>query len=138
MKEDYESWRTFFTWLKQRGLKGVRLIVGDKCLGILESIPELFPEVKYQRCTVHFYRNVFSTTSRNRMKEVAMLLKAIHAQECKKSALEKAQQVAARLRKMKLSSAAKKVEDSIHETLTYMVFHHNIGLVFALITRLSG
>lgn len=122
MKEDCESWKTFFTWLKKRGLKGVKLIVGDKCLGMLESIPQVFPDAKYQRCTVHFYRNIFSVTPKNRMKEVSMLLKAIHSQECKKSALEKAQQVATRLREMKLSSAAKKVEDDIQETLTYMDF----------------
>ena len=122
MKEDRESWRTFFVWLKERGLSGVRLIIGDKCLGMLESIPEVFPDAKYQRCTVHFYRNIFSATPRNKMKEVSMLLKAIHAQECKVSAKEKAKQVADKLRKMKLTSAAKKVEDGIEETLTYMDF----------------
>lgn len=122
MKEDKDSWRSFFVWLKERGLKGVRLIVGDKCLGMLESIPEVFPDAKYQRCTVHFYRNIFSATPRNRMKEVAMMLKAIHAQECKEAAREKAEQVATKLREMKLSSAAKKVEDGIEETLTYMDF----------------
>ena len=122
MKEDRESWRTFFVWLKERGLAGVRLIIGDKCLGMLESIPEVFPDAKYQRCTVHFYRNIFSATPRNKMKEVSMLLKAIHAQECKASAKEKAKQVSDKLREMKLASAAKKVEDGIEETLTYMDF----------------
>lgn len=122
MKEDRESWRTFFVWLKERGLAGVRLMIGDKCLGMLESIPEVFPDAKYQRCTVHFYRNIFSATPRNKMKEVSMLLKAIHAQECKTSAKEKAKQVADKLREMKLTSAAKKVEDGIEETLTYMDF----------------
>ncbi|RFZ79068.1 IS256 family transposase [Lacrimispora amygdalina] len=122
MKEDRESWRAFFVWLKERGLAGVRLIIGDKCLGMLESIPEVFPDAKYQRCTVHFYRNIFSATPRNKMKEVSMLLKAIHAQECKTSAKEKAKQVADKLREMKLTSAAKKVEDGIEETLTYMDF----------------
>ncbi|WP_394523286.1 IS256 family transposase [Lacrimispora sp. JR3] len=122
MKEDRESRRTFFVWLKERGLAGVRLMIGDKCLGMLESIPEVFPDAKYQRCTVHFYRNKFSATPRNKMKEVSMLLKAIHAQECKTSAKEKAKQVADKLREMKLTSAAKKVEDGIEETLTYMDF----------------
>lgn len=56
------------------------------------------------------------------MKEVSMLLKAIHAQECKTSAKDKAKQAADKLREMKLTSAAKKVEDGIEETLTYMDF----------------
>ena len=120
MKEDHESWKNFFVWLKGRGLKGVRLIIGDKCLGMLESIPEVFPEARYQRCTVHFYRNVFTVTPRTKMRTVAMMLKAIHAQESRKSAREKAASVARQLREMKLSAAAQKVEESIKETLTYM------------------
>ena len=83
MKEDKESWRSFFVWLKERGLTGVRLVIGDKNLGMLETIPEVFPDACYQRCTVHFYRNIFSVTPRNKMKAVAMMLKAIDAQESK-------------------------------------------------------
>lgn len=49
---------------QERGLKGVKLIIGDKCLGMLEAIPETFPDAKYQRCTVHFYRNVFTVVPR--------------------------------------------------------------------------
>lgn len=51
-----------------------------------------------------------------------MMLKAIHAQESNAAAREKAVQVAAKLREMKLSSVAKKLEDGIDETLTYMEF----------------
>ena len=122
MKEDHESWKNFFLWLKERGLSGVRLIVGDKNLGMLETIGEVFPEAKYQRCIVHFYRNVFTAVPRGKVRTVAMMLKAIHAQENKKAAREKAEQAARSLRQMKLSAAAKKVEDSIEETLTFMNF----------------
>ena len=58
MTEDKASWLSFFQWLKGRRLNGAKLIVGDKCLGMLEAAGEVFPEAKYQRCTVHFYRNV--------------------------------------------------------------------------------
>lgn len=122
MKEDKDSWRTFFVWLKERGLDGVRLIIGDKNLGMLETIPEVFPDARYQRCTVHFYRNIFSVTPRNRMKAVSMMLKAIHSQESKEAARAKAAQVAEKLKEMKLSAAAKKLQDGIEETLTYMDF----------------
>ena len=100
-------------------MDGVKLIVGDKCLGMLEAVGEVFPEAKYQRCTVHFYRNVFSVVPRSKVKHVAKMLKAIHAQENKKAAHEKARAVIAELREMKLKEAAKKVEDGIEETLTY-------------------
>ena len=56
------------------------------------------------------------------MSEVAAMLKAIHAQEDLQSAREKAKQVTDKLRSMKLAEAAKKVEASIEETLTYMKF----------------
>ena len=122
LKEDKESWTNFLVWLKERGLKGVKMIVGDKCLGMCESVNEVFPEAKYQRCTVHFYRNVFSATPRNRMREVTRMLKAIHAQESKEAARKKSRDVVEQLRAMKLKEAAKKVEDGIEETLTYMDF----------------
>ena len=130
MKEDRESWLNFFTWLKGRGLAGVRLIIGDKCLGMLESIPVVFPEAKYQRCTVHFYRNVFTVTPKAKMKQVTLMLKAIHAQESKEAVQEKAVSIAAKLREMKLLSAAKKVEESVGETLTYMDFPRQLAAQF--------
>jgi transposase-like protein len=122
MKEDKASWLEFFQWLKSRGLEGVRLIIGDKCLGMLEAAAEVFPQAKYQRCTVHFYRNVFSVVPRSRMKTVAKMLKAIHAQESKAASREKARQVAEALREMKLKEAAAKVETGIEETLSYADF----------------
>ena len=93
------------------------MVVGDKCLGMLEAVGEVFPEAKYQRCTVHFYRNVFSVTPRSKVKLVAKILKAIHAQESKKAAREKVKAVVEELKE-----AAKKVEDGIEETLTYCDF----------------
>lgn len=122
MKEDKESWKNFLIWLKGRGLNGVRLLIGDKSLGMCEAVAEVFPEARYQRCTVHFYRNVFSATPRSRLREVTRMLKAIHAQESKEAARKKAKDVIEQLRAMKLKEAAKKVEDGIEETLTYMEF----------------
>ena len=122
MKEDAESWKSFLVRLKERGLEGVKLMVGDKCLGMCNAVAEVFPEAKYQRCTVHFYRNVFSVTPRKHTREVSRMLKAIHAQESKEAARKKAKDVVEQLRAMKLKEAAKKVEDGIEETLTYMDF----------------
>ncbi len=122
MKEDKESWKDFLRSLRERGLKGVQLVIGDKCQGMCESVTEIFPKAKYQRCSVHFFRNVFSVVPRIKGKEVARMLKAIHAQEDKSAALEKAAQVAEKLKEMKLTKAAEKVTAGIAETLTYMDF----------------
>ena len=122
LKEDLESWKNFFVWLKSRGLDGVKLVIGDKALGMVESIGQVFPEAKYQRCTVHFYRNVLSSVPHQKIGSVAKMLKAIHAQEDKAAAREKAVQVVQKLQAMKLRKAAKVVEVGFEETLTFMSF----------------
>ena len=122
MKEDKASWHNFFQWLKSRGLKGVQLIIGDKCLGMLEAATEVYPDAKYQRCIVHFYRNVFSVVPRGKIALIAKMLKAIHAQESKESSMEKAKDIIEALEKMKLKEAAKKIKDGIDETLAYTAF----------------
>ncbi|MCU0983283.1 MAG: transposase, partial [Pirellulaceae bacterium] len=76
-KEDTESWRSFLRHLKQRGLKGVQMITSDKCLGLVEALGEFYPEAAWQRCTVHFYRNVLKDVPRGKSKDVAAMLKAV-------------------------------------------------------------
>jgi transposase-like protein len=121
-KEDKESWRAFLRRLKERGLKGVRLITSDKCLGLVESIPEFYPEASWQRCMVHWQRNVLSEVPRSKSREVAAMLKAIHAQEDKLAAMAKGRDVVEKLRAMKLAKAADLVAESLGETLSYMAF----------------
>ena len=89
LKEDLDSWKNFFVELKSRGLEHVKLIIGDKALGMVEAIGQVFPKAKYQRCTVHFYRNVLSVVPKQKVADVVKMLKAIHAQE-DKAAMEKA------------------------------------------------
>ena len=89
---------------------------------MLEVEGEVFPEAKYWRCTVHFYRNVFSVVPKSKVKNVPKMLKAIHAKESQVAAREKAKVMVVDLRVMKLSKEAKKVESGIEETLTYCDF----------------
>ena len=84
MKKGKSRWVSFFQWLRDRSLDGVKLMVGDKYLVMLEAVGEVFPKTKYQRYTVHFYRNMFSVTPCSKVKLAAKMLKAIHAQESKK------------------------------------------------------
>ena len=123
-REDKESWQRFLRHLKERGLHGVRLMVGDKCLGLVEAIRETFPDTGYQRCMVHFMRNVLCDALRNRGSEVGSWLKAIFAQEDKEACLRKAQEVAEKMRNTKLRSAANTLTSGIEETLTYTSFPH--------------
>ena len=121
-KEDKESWRNFLRHLTERGLKGVRLVISDKCLGLVEALGEFFPEAKWQRCMVHWYRNVFTAVPKGKVKAVAAMLKAIHAQEDRQAARRKAEDVVEKLEAMKLDKAAQDRGEGVEETLTYMAF----------------
>jgi transposase-like protein len=121
-KEDAEGWRQFLRQLKARGLAGVRLVVSDKCLGLVEAVGEFFPEARWQRCVVHFYRNAFTAVPTGKAREVAAMLKAIHAQEDRPAAEAKAAQVVEKLTAMRLSKAAEMVRSGVGETLSYMAF----------------
>jgi transposase-like protein len=121
-KEDAASWRSFLRDLKERGLSGVRLFASDKCLGLVESLAEFYPEAAWQRCVVHWYRNVMTAVPQGRVREVAAMLKAIHAQEDRASAEQKAALVVEKLESMRLPRAAAIVREGVSETLSYMAF----------------
>lgn len=121
-KEDAESWRAFLRHLKERGLAGVELFISDKCLGLVEALGEFYPGAAWQRCVVHWYRNALSVTPSGKAKEVAAMLKAIHAQEDRESAQHKALLVAEKLEGLRLSRAAAIVREGVAETLSYMRF----------------
>ena len=97
--------------------KGVRLLISDKCLGLVEAVGEFYPEATWQRCLVHWYRNVMSVVPKNKVKEVMAMLKAIHAQEDRPAARDKARLVAEKLDSMRLSQAATIVREGVDETL---------------------
>jgi putative transposase len=110
-KEDTEAW-----------LKDPLLIISDKCLGLVEAARQVFPESQWQRCLVHFYRNVFTVVPKHHVRDVMAMLKAIHAQEDRTAAREKAREVVGKLRAKRLEAAARIVEEGIDETLTFMSF----------------
>ena len=119
-KEDKASWLGFLRRLKERGLDGTRLFVSDACLGLVESLGEVFPDGQWQRCVVHWYRNAWGCVPKGKVKEVSAMLKAIHASEDREAALKKAEDVAAKLEGMKLKKAASFVRETVEQTLTYM------------------
>ncbi len=121
-KEDSESWTAFLRQLKERGLRGVKLFVSDRCLGLVENLAEFYPEASWQRCVVHFYRNVWTMVPKGKVREAAAMLKAIHAQEDREAARAKAAQVVAKLREMRLAGAAELLAAGVEETLSYYAF----------------
>lgn len=114
------SWR--IADFNERGLRGVELVVSDACMGLVESVAEYYPEARWQRCIVHWYRNAFSHVPSTKVREVARMLKAIHASEDQAAAHAKAAEVIAKLRSMRLAKAAELAENTVDETLTYYGF----------------
>ncbi len=121
-REDKESWTSFLRYLKERGLTGVELFISDKCLGLVESLGAFYPDALWQRCIVHFYRNVFTLVPKGKIREIVAMLTAIHAQEDKSEAKKKAITVVTKLKAMKLGKAADLIDGGIHETLSYYGF----------------
>jgi transposase-like protein len=120
--EDGESWRQFLRYLRERGLERIRLVISDKSLGLLEALGEYYPNAAWQRCVVHFYRNVLHAVPRGKANDVALMLKAIHAQEDKEAARQKAGEVVNKLKALRLNKAASIVESGNDETLSYYAF----------------
>ncbi|MBM6817307.1 IS256 family transposase [Olsenella uli] len=120
--ESAECWREFLSWPRSRGLRGVRMLAGDKAAGMVGSIAEVFPGAAYQRCTVHFYRNVLAKVPKSKRPKVAAMLRAVHAMESREASEAKALEVASELEKSKLGEAAKVVRDGYAETLAHTRF----------------
>lgn len=117
-QEDKGSWLTFLRWLKKRGLEYVGLAVSDAHLGIGEALAECFPQADWQRCAVHFYRNILSLCPQRMREEIAASLKTIHDQESADEARAKAQRVISRYRKL-LPEACSVLSQGLEETLAF-------------------
>ena len=136
--ESKERWRGFLSWLKSRRLRGALIVVGDKAAGMVGSIAEVFPSARYQRCTVHFYRNALAKVPESKRSRVAAMFKAIHAMESREAASAKAGSVAAELESMRLKEAAKVVREGFAETLAYCGCPASIGGTSARTAQSSG
>ena len=108
---------------------GYRRILGvseghkeDKAGWLVESLAEVLQDADWQRCVVHFYRNVFAHVPSGKMREVAAMLKAIHAQESQEAAENKSGDPVRKLKAMKLKAAVELIEKSIHETFSYFAY----------------
>jgi putative transposase len=73
-------WTQFLRSLRERGLSGVRLVIGDHHSGLVKAIRKVMLGAAYQRCRVHFLRNVFGVISKESAEMVAATIRTIFAQ----------------------------------------------------------
>ena len=78
--EDAAFWTEFLQSLRARGLRGVQLVISDAHLGLKAAIAKVFPGASWQRCRVHFIRNVLVKVPKNHQQMVAAMVRTVFAQ----------------------------------------------------------
>ncbi|MDO9063075.1 MAG: IS256 family transposase [Microbacterium sp.] len=82
--ESQPFWTTFLRSLKARGLDGVKLVISDAHTGLIAAIDTVFVGASWQRCRVHFMRNVLANVQKTAGPMVASIIRTIFAQPDKK------------------------------------------------------
>jgi len=116
-----DAWRSFLGELVARGLRGVRLVVSDAHLGLRAGIRAVLNGTTWQRCTVHFLRNVLCRVPKAAQGFVTAALKSIFAQSSQVEARQ-ALRKAVELLRPKYPAAAALVEEAEEDVLAYMSF----------------
>ncbi len=119
--ESEATYRELFRSLKGRGLKGVELVVSDDHGGLKAAIARHFQGAAYQRCQVHYARNLLGMVGRARRKELAEGLRGVFAAPSREVALRLASELAARWRRSH-PGVAEHLEEHIEECLTCLAF----------------
>jgi putative transposase len=119
--ESEATYQELFRSLKRRGLKGVELVVSDDHGGLKAAIARNFQGASYQRCQVHYSRNLLGTVGHARRKELSEGLRGVFAAPSREVALRLASELAARWRPSN-PGVAKHLEDHIEECLSCLAF----------------
>jgi len=119
--ESKATWRAFFKSLQARGLSGVLLVVSDAHEGLKQAIAEVFIGASWQRCRVHFMRNMLGHVGRKDQPALSALLKSIFAQSNKAEAQARLREVAASLG-AKHQKLVALLEEAEHDVLAFMGF----------------
>ena len=116
--ESEEGWAQFFKDLKERGLAGVQLVISDAHKGLRAAVRKLF-KAEWQRCKVHFYRNVLVQVGKRNQAEVSEAIKAVFVQRDEKSAKGKAAEVVS-LFQHRFPKAMEIFEAGLDDVLSYL------------------
>ena len=116
--ESEEGWVGFFKSLKERGLCGVKLVVSDAHTGLKAAVRKVL-KVEWQRCKVHFYRNVLVHVPKRSQAEVSEAMKAVFVQRDEKSAKAKAVDLVRQFQ-ARFAKAMEIFEAGIDDVLSYL------------------
>ena len=116
--EDRAFWTAFLRSLVKRGLKGVRLVISDAHEGLKQAISTVLTGTTWQRCRVHFMRNLLATVPQGAREAIAAIVRTIFAQPDHASALTQLRKVADGLR-ARFPRAAALLEEAAEDVLAY-------------------
>jgi len=120
--ESEATYQELFRSLKRRGLKGVELVVSDDHEGLKAAISRHFQGASWQRCQVHYARNLLGMMGAAKRKELASDLRAIFAATGREQALGLASSVAEKWREKGNEKVACHIEEHIEECLACLAF----------------
>jgi putative transposase len=120
--ESEATYQELFRSLKARGLKGVELVISDDHEGLKSAIERHFQGASWQRCQVHYARNLLGMVGAKKRKELAAELRAIFAATNREQALQIASEVADRWRGCGHEKVACHLEEHIEECLACLAF----------------
>ena len=121
LEESKESYKQLFEKLKERGLTKPSLIVSDAHKGLVAAIGECFPGASWQRCKVHFMRNILVHVPHKEKERFASLLKGIWLTADLETAKQRAQELADQY-KEKCPKAVETLEEGLEDALTFLAF----------------
>ena len=121
LEESKESYKQLFEKLKERGLSKPTLIVSDAHKGLVAAIGECFPGASWQRCKVHFMRNILVHVPHREKERFASLLKGIWLTSDLETAKQRAQELADQYR-TKCPKAIETLDAGLEDALTFLSF----------------
>ncbi len=121
LEESKESYRQLFEKLKERGLTNPSLIVSDAHKGLVAAIGTCFPGSSWQRCKVHFMRNILVHVPHREKERFASLLKGIWMTTDLETAKRRARELADEYR-TKCPKALQVLEEGLEDALTFLSF----------------
>jgi putative transposase len=127
--ESEQCWGELFRELKDRGLCGVKLLVSDAHLGIQAAARRHFQGVAWQRCRVHFKRELMRKVSWKMAKELMGDIAAVFAGSDVAECLRRGEEMAAKWESRSMA-VSKMVRDGLESCLTVEAFpeHHRLKL----------
>jgi len=121
--ESTATWRSFLRSLVERGLRGVKLVVSDDHLGLRAAIKEVFTGAAWQRCTVHFMRNMEGHVKRSDRDAVKTVIRSVLRQETKEAARKRLREAVEALGTTKVGRLLEAAEEELLAHMSFPTAH---------------